>query len=149
MTKQLFLLIFGVLCATICVAQQNGRYRITFTDKANSAYSIENPKEFLSEKALARRTQFQIPVTEEDLPVNAHYIDSIVACNARLCNSSKWLNSAVFLCDSVTNFEKIKSFSFVKTCEFVAPPYVHKENTTQLQHDTAAYTQSFADSDSL
>ncbi len=147
--KKLLLILLGTLCATIAAAQQTGRYRITFTDKENSIYSLERPQEFLSEKALARRTQFEIEISDEDLPVNAHYIDSIVDCGAQLCNSSKWFNSAIFLCDSLTNFEKVKSFSFVKLCEFVATPYALKENTTILQQDTAVFAQTFAHTDSL
>ncbi|MCL2328547.1 MAG: S8 family peptidase [Bacteroidetes bacterium] len=148
--KKASLTLLGIVCTTFVMAQQTGRYRITFTDKEDSKYSIESPKEFLSEQALARRAQFEIEITAEDLPVNIHYIDSIRLCKTQLCNSSKWFNSAVFLCDSLTDFEKIKAFSFVKSCEFVAPPYKHKENNTRLQQDTAAYAQTFAPlSDSL
>ena len=90
--KTLLLIIIATLGATIALAQQNGRYRISFTDKANSQFSIERPHEFLSEKALERRALFEIEITEEDLPVNTQYIDSIIACKTQLCNSSKWLS---------------------------------------------------------
>lgn len=148
--KTPLLILLCIACTTIAAAQQTGRYRITFTDKENSPYSIQNPKEFLSEQALARRAQFEIEITAEDLPVNTHYIDSIRSCKAQLCNSSKWFNSAVFLCDSLTDFEKIKAFPFVQSYEFVAPPYVHKIDSTILQQNTAAYAQIFTPlSDSL
>ncbi|MDR0941483.1 MAG: S8 family serine peptidase, partial [Bacteroidales bacterium] len=123
-------------------AQQIGRYRISFNDKENSVYSLERPQEFLSEKALARRTQYNIEITDEDVPVNAHYIDSISNCKAQLCNSSKWFNSAVFLCDSTTDFDQIRSFPFVKSCEFIAAPYIDKEISTTLQQDSTAYAQT-------
>lgn len=139
--KTLLLIIIATLGATIALAQQSGRYRISFTDKANSQFSIERPHEFLSEKALERRALFEIEITEEDLPVNTQYIDSIIACKTQLCNSSKWLNSAVFVCDSTSDFEKIQSFPFVKSCEFVAKPYILKTDSSVLQQDSAAFLQ--------
>jgi subtilisin family serine protease len=114
-------------------AQTTGRYRVSFADKKNSQYSIDTPQEFLSEKAIARRSKQNISYSIQDIPVNQWYIDSILACGAKLCNVSKWFNSAIFVVDSLTNISKIQSFSFVKSVEWVAPLYVHDFNNAKLQ----------------
>ena len=40
------------------VSKIPGRYRISFTDKKNSPYSVDNPQAFLSQKAIERRAIF-------------------------------------------------------------------------------------------
>ena len=50
---------------------------LQFTDKNNSPYSIDRPGEFLSERAIQRRVKQNIPIIENDIPVNQVYIDSL------------------------------------------------------------------------
>lgn len=109
-----------------------GRYRITFTDKNESPFSIDNPEEFLSQKAIARRTKFNIAITEQDLPVNPQYVGKIKETNAILCNTSKWFNSAIFYIDTITKYNEIKALSFIKKIEYVAPKPVYKEDVQKL-----------------
>ncbi|MDR2963822.1 MAG: S8 family serine peptidase [Bacteroidales bacterium] len=140
-------LLLCVLCAAVCVHAQThktGRYRISFTDKNTSPYSIEQPQEFLSEQALARRTQFGIAVSEEDLPVNQAYINGVQSLGAQLCNTSKWFNSAIFLCDSLTDFETIAALPFVKQVEYVARPYQFEVHSATLVQDSAAFSRTFS-----
>lgn len=94
-------------------------YRVSFTDKNNSAFSVENPEQFLSERAINRRIKNDISIIEADLPVNQKYIDSLVQLGGRYYNSSKWMNSAVFLTD-VNAFDSIASLcSFVSDVQLV------------------------------
>lgn len=98
-----------------------GRYRITFKDKKNSPYSIENPQSFLSAKAIERREKFNIEITEQDIPVNPQYIASVTELGAVFCNSSKWFNSAIFYIKNQETFDIIKKLYFIKNMEYVAP----------------------------
>ncbi|MGL4806000.1 MAG: hypothetical protein ACRC26_06605, partial [Bacteroidales bacterium] len=43
-------------------------YRIEFTDKKENEKLLSDPILFLSERALERRSRYQIEVNEEDLP---------------------------------------------------------------------------------
>ena len=72
-----------------------GKYWIQFTDKNNNSYSIDKPEEFLSGRAIVRRMNQNIPVTEQDLPVSNVYIDSLKALGLTILNTSKWFNGAV------------------------------------------------------
>ena len=51
-------------------AEKTYKYRVNLKDKQGSAYSIDKPEEFLSERALARRNRQQLSVDETDLPVS-------------------------------------------------------------------------------
>ena len=71
MKKILFLLLFPSL-----VFAQDGafRYFISFTDKANPAYSINTPEQYLSLKTIAKRQKYGIPIDSTDLPISSQYL---------------------------------------------------------------------------
>ena len=71
LTGVLFLMFAGAVHA------QEDRYMVFFTDKAESAFSVDNPSAFLSERSIQRRTRQNIAVIEEDLPVNASYVEMV------------------------------------------------------------------------
>lgn len=75
-------------------AQTGDRYWISFTDKNNSPYSLSNPQDYLSQRAIDRRIRQQIPLDSTDLPVNPAYLDSIRNKGATIRHTSKWLNGA-------------------------------------------------------
>ncbi|MCB0586852.1 MAG: hypothetical protein KDD06_16210, partial [Phaeodactylibacter sp.] len=95
---------------------------ITFTDKADSPYSIENPDAFLSNRAIARRQKRNIPVTEEDFPPNPAYLDSLRSRGAFIHHRSRWLNAATALV-SEDSVPVIAGLPFVDKVEYVGFPY--------------------------
>jgi len=98
------------------------KFRIQFTDKDNSPYTILKPADFLSQKAIDRRNNQGISIQPNDLPVNPAYIDSVRNTGATLLNRSKWFNS-VTIDTTGTNdplvLDKIQSFFFVVEVESV------------------------------
>lgn len=90
------------------------KYFIQFTDKNNSPYSISHPEEFLSARALARRTAHNIAIQENDLPVNPRYIDSVKAKGATVLEASKWLNGVVIFTTDTNVVDSIERLTFVK-----------------------------------
>ena len=68
------------------------KYWIQFTDKNDSPYSINEPEEFLSERALQRRSDYNIDIDDYDIPVNPAYIQAVAEKGATIINPSKWLN---------------------------------------------------------
>ncbi|MBP6335424.1 MAG: serine protease, partial [Bacteroidia bacterium] len=98
MMKQKFLvLVFVVLYSADLYS---ARFFISFTDKINSPFSISTPQDFLSQKAIVRRTNQNIPIVGSDLPVNSFYIDSVTTLGAMILSKSKWLNGVTIECDS-------------------------------------------------
>ncbi|MFW5832317.1 MAG: hypothetical protein ACOCVA_08680, partial [Prolixibacteraceae bacterium] len=57
-------------------------YWVAFTDKNNSPYSLSQPEEYLSERAIQRRIKQRIPMDSLDLPVNSTYINQVLDLDA-------------------------------------------------------------------
>ena len=89
-------------------------YWVKFTDKANSPYSIDNPEEYLSQRALERRARLNIAIDEYDIPVNPQYLQAVEACGAQLLNPSKWLNGVSVYTTSQSVVDAINALEFVE-----------------------------------
>lgn len=118
--------LYGWICAFLFFsglslqAQTFSKYWVEFTDKNNSPYSISNPLDFLSQRAIDRRLNQNISIQENDLPVNSWYIDSVVNIGATLLNRSKWFNAVSIYTNDTSVVNKIKKLSFVKNTSPVA-----------------------------
>ncbi|MBL4755284.1 MAG: S8 family serine peptidase [Flavobacteriales bacterium] len=89
------------------------RYRVTFTDKANTPFSIANPLEFLSQKSVDRRNKQGIAVKAEDLPIDPAYISATLQTGVQLLNRSKWFNCITVYTQDSTLLDSIKALPFV------------------------------------
>ena len=99
-------LLGGLAAAPAARAQATGarRYFVYFRDKAGSPYSTGQPQQFLSARALTRRSRQGIAVKPRDLPVNPAYVAQVraVAGSPQVLYTSRWLNGAAVVCDSLT-----------------------------------------------
>ncbi len=93
-----FLLIFGM---SVTYAQNN-IHLIYFKDKANSPFSLTNPAEFLTEKALERRQKQNIALQIRDLPVNPDNVEKVRETGAKILYPTRWLNGLLIETDQVT-----------------------------------------------
>ena len=109
------LLLFFTGCSLCFVSRaQFSKYIIRFRDKGSNPFSLSNPSQYLSERAIQRRTRQHIAIDSTDLPVTPRYIDSIrLAGNVTVLNRSKWLNQVCILTTDVAALAKINSFPFV------------------------------------
>ena len=94
-----FLPVFVVLLLLCCFSDLLGQssfntYFIQFKNKANTPYSLTNPSQYLSLKAIGRRIRTGVGFDSLDLPVNQAYINQVLSIgNAQLLLKSKWFNS--------------------------------------------------------
>jgi len=109
------LICFLFFCLCSLQAQQDTLfYKISFSDKSASNYDVLNPSQFLSERAMIRRANYSIPVTEQDLPVCQTYFDSVLFfTSVKWVNQSKWFNTLIVTCDDTNDVNVIKNWSFV------------------------------------
>lgn len=113
--KKLSLLLIMLVAALIMQAQiATNIYWVEFTDKANSPYSIDNPSEYLSQRALERRARLDIEIDEYDIPVNPQYLQAVADCGAQLLNPSKWLNGVSVYTSSQAVVDAINALEFVE-----------------------------------
>ncbi len=107
------ILILCLLCAFPAFTQKKlDKYRVEFTDKNDSPYSVLKPQEFLSPRAIDRRKRYGIAIEENDLPVNPQYLSEVRATGATVLNVSKWFNSAIVWAERDT-IAKIEALPFV------------------------------------
>lgn len=103
------------LCCTICAATEaQTRYIIKFKDKGTNPFSISNPSQYLSQRALQRRLRYNIAIDSLDLPVTPRYIDSVRSAGiVTVLNASKWLNQVTIRTTDAAALSKINSLPFV------------------------------------
>lgn len=105
-----------------------GKYWVQFTDKSNSKYSVDRPHEFLSQRAILRREKMGIAITENDIPVNERYVDSLQQMNVKILNKSRWFNAAVVQTNDSLLMDTIHKISFITTYKKPTPKYKPKTN---------------------
>ena len=114
-------IIIGVLLSALLIypmqAQKAYKYRIALTDKAGTEYTLENPQDFLSQRALERRTRQQLMVDSTDLPVSKVYLQELMVAGSRIVTTSKWNNTVVIEINDTTLIESLKNLSFVRDQE--------------------------------
>ena len=153
MKKLLFLFLwFGI---SACVYAQNPTcYRIYISDKNNSPYSIENPLEYLSQRAIDKRVRYNIPITEQDLPVNPQYKQQILALDAdmQLLSVSKWMNTVTIYCPDSIVVPQILNLPFVDSIMAVGnyilhdmPVFQNPENPIPIVHSSPNPTKDAID----
>lgn len=128
MKKYFFFLILLWLGVPLFAQVAPNKYFIRFTDKKNSPYSLDKPKEFLSPRALARRARFHIPIVQNDLPVTPKYVDSLAHTGVKILNTSRWLNGVTVYTTDTSLIDTIRTFSFVKSTLKFAPVRQHQDN---------------------
>jgi hypothetical protein len=136
MKKKIIILLFFI--SLKLSAQQllsSNRYIIYLSDKNNNQYSLSNPQQFLSSKAILRRANQNINIATNDLPVTNAYIDSIKNTGAKILLNSKWLNYVCVQISDSTQLIAIMQFPFVTSNKLV--------NRVGALHDVATNNDKF------
>ncbi len=95
MYRTLFLVCYSLLFLQQLSSQTYYKFAVFFTDKgSNNPHSISDPTTFLSQRAIERRSRYNISITEQDLPVNPAYIQGVISIsgNISIVNRSRWFN---------------------------------------------------------
>ncbi len=91
------------------------KYFIQFADKNGTPYSVSNPEQFLSLRAIQRRQNQNIAIVQNDLPINPTYIDSLKSLGLTIINKSKWLNGVQVYTTDTLLIDTISNLSFVQS----------------------------------
>lgn len=90
-----FFFIILILPCSVFSQQMEYKFFVSFSDKNNSEYNINDPSEFLSQRSLDRRFFQNIPIKFSDLPVNRDYILSVKSEGFKILNQTKWINGII------------------------------------------------------
>ncbi|UAY51721.1 S8/S53 family peptidase [Ferruginibacter albus] len=100
---------------------QFSRYVIQLKDKAGTPFTLNDPSQFLTQRAIDRRSQHNIIIDSVDLPVTPAYLDSIrLSGNVTIVNISKWLNTVCIQTTDANALAKINTFTFVVSSNTIA-----------------------------
>ena len=97
------------------------RHVVFLKDKNNNPYSLNNPSEFLTQRALDRRTRSGIALDIYDLPVTPSYVNQIAQTGAMVVFPTKWFNAVVIDADDPQILSAILALPFVDHIDQVLP----------------------------
>ena len=122
--------IVGLLLGSMTAqAQRSYKYRVYFTDKNLTTYSLSQPEEFLSSRALERRRHQGIAVDSTDLPVCKKYVNALVNQGGKCILTSKWNNTALIETPDEATAERFLTNQFVHAVRqvWVKPDTIFKK----------------------
>lgn len=119
MYRKLNLLIVVSFITLVAVAQPGYKYRILLTDKNKTAFSLDKPEQFLSQKALDRRKRQHIKIDSTDLPVCEAYVEAIERQGVKVVAKGKWNNFVTVACSDTTLMHDMAQFPFVRSVKRV------------------------------
>lgn len=89
-------------------------YRFWLTDKRGCGYSTDQPRQFLSAKAVERRLRQHLPVDSTDLPVSREYLHLFQGKDYRVAGVSKWNNTVLIHALDTAAVAPLKQLGCVK-----------------------------------
>lgn len=122
------LLIFAVtLWLLPFLVEAQDRYAVFYKYKPQDGLNLDQPQDFLTDRALLRRAKEGVALDSTDLPVTQRYVDEVYQLSHYILYQSKWLNASLI----VTDMEGAKSISelpFVEKVELVGKGYIPNPN---------------------
>lgn len=112
-------MVFFLLALSVCVsAMAYDKYWIVFKDKNGTPFTVNNPSAFLSQRAIQRRVNQNIPVTQNDLPVTPMYVQLVLATgNVNLRYTSRWFNAISIQTTDANALAAISALPFVQSVQ--------------------------------
>lgn len=125
--KKLFILTLTIFSTVLAFAYNRNRqeqivpnpegksyiYRYTLRDKNGTAYSLSEPRKFLSAKSLERRKRQGLSLDSTDLPLSEVYLKDIVKKGGNIVGMSKWNNTVLVRCQNRETLENIAQLPFI------------------------------------
>lgn len=112
------LFILFVSSSTLLFANVN-RYAVFFADKDNTPFTLNEAGAFLSQRALERRNQQGIALSDNDLPVDPQYVEGLRQTGAEVFYTSKWFNLAIVQIDE-SQVSDLQNLTYVSEVRLIA-----------------------------
>ncbi len=134
----LFLMIFQEYPLPAQEKTYNVFYRIYFKDKGeNQTYEFD-ASDLLSERAVERRKKSGIPVPDfRDIPVYSGYLEQISLAGFKLHCTSRWMNTALFKTETMTDINNLLNLPFVSDVRIVKNISKKSSDADKLHFETS------------
>ncbi len=112
-------MVFFLLTLSVCIsAMAYDKYWIIFKDKNGTPFTVNNPSAFLSQRAIQRRINQNISITQNDLPVTPIYVQLVLATgNVNLRYTSRWFNAISIQTTDANALATISTLPFVQSVQ--------------------------------
>jgi serine protease AprX len=135
------LIVFFLLFSAVESNGQRTKHVIFFTDKNETTYSLSQPTAYLSIRAIARRTKYNVAVDSTDLPVAEKYVDSVrLAGSVTILGRLRWMNAVIIQTNDAAALNKIITFPFVKKRDSIAYRKVNARLISNKTYNIAPYS---------
>lgn len=95
-------------------------YWVGLRDKTGTPYSLSQPDQYLSPRALDRRTRLGLAVDSTDLPVNPAYVSQVLSTGATFYHASRWMNGLMVYA-TPAQLAQIHALGCVAETELIRP----------------------------
>ncbi len=131
------LLLFLLINVVIHESQaQLTRYLIQLKDKGGNPFSLSNPIQYLSQRAIDRRTHYGIAIDSSDLPVSPNYLNQLRNVpNVTVLNVSRWMNSVSIATPDAGAIATINALPFVVATEGLAAKPFENRTRNKIEVD--------------
>lgn len=118
MRQYILILVLSTVCSFATIAQTQYFFYVQLSNKHNNPYSLTQPEQYLSQRAIDRRNAYGLECDSTDLPVNPGYISEISSKGVKVHNRSKWLNGITIRMADTSVVSQIRSLPFVKWVKY-------------------------------
>ncbi len=109
---------FFLIVSNILLGQTIEDAWVYFTDKPSENSYLASPITMLSQRAIDRRSRYNISFDSKDVPIEATYINQVKAqTGITVLAKSKWLN-AIHIQGTQTNINNLLNLNFVANIDF-------------------------------
>lgn len=116
MRKFIFILFLGLTAQLFAQVSPN-KYLVRFTDKDQSPYSIDQPAEFLTQRALDRRNKQGIAINITDIPIDPAYVQGVANTGAKVIIQVKWINAIIIETELQSVLDDVNALAYVSAIE--------------------------------
>ena len=148
-TLVFILIALSTLKASAGSRDKQYRFWVEYSDKNGSIFSILNPWDFLSEKALARRNRVGYAVNMQDLPVNHKYIQSVAETGVRVLVTSRWMNATLVATTDSALAVSIAQLPCVSKVSLMGIYYTRRGIAELAPDAVTDYSMAVADADRI
>lgn len=136
------LLFLCLLSAFVSISYaQSSRYIVRLKHKGATSYSLSNPISYLSQRALDRRTRYNISIDSTDLPVPSSYVTQIQNIpGVTVLNTSRWLNAITISTTDANAITAINALPYVQTTTGIAARIANNSINEYKEEITSLYT---------
>lgn len=118
MRQYILVLVLSTVGSLAAIAQTQYFFYVQLSNKHNNPYSLSQPEQYLSQRAIDRRNAYGLECDSTDLPVNPGYISEISSKCVKVHNRSKWLNGITIRMADTSVVSQIRALPFVKWAKY-------------------------------